>query len=162
MHRRTVSLADDVDLSRFHNSRRWWRDFWQPENPACAIYAAIFLIRGLWLRGQHSKDLAKGRSWHTQDPGRSAFGLVSDKRFWVHRFLEPAVVLVIGLLVAFGALLLRLQDVAFGEPSGPTGGVKASYVPLFVHMAVVLAAGLWLPEPVVRWFRAVAAQLGGG
>jgi hydrogenase-4 component F len=73
-----------------------------------------------------------------------------------------AVVLVIGLLVAFGALLLRLQDVAFGAPSGPTGGVKASYVPLFVHMAVVLAAGLWLPEPVVRWFRAVAAQLGGG
>src|SRR5216683_7257599 len=73
-----------------------------------------------------------------------------------------AVVLVIGLLVAFGALLLRLQDVVFGAPSGPAGGVKASYVPLFVHMAVVLAAGLWLPEPIVRWFRAVAVQLGGG
>jgi hypothetical protein len=25
---------------------------------------------------------------------------------------------------------------------------------------LVLVAGLWLPEPVVRWFRAVAAQLG--
>jgi hypothetical protein len=24
----------------------------------------------------------------------------------------------------------------------------------------VLAAGLWLPEPIVVWFRAVAAQLG--
>jgi hydrogenase-4 component F len=73
-----------------------------------------------------------------------------------------AIVLVAGLLVAFGALILRLQEVTFGEPSGPAGGVKASYVPLFVHMAVVLAAGLWLPEPVVAWFRAVAAQLGGG
>ena len=38
--------------------------------------------------------------------------------------------------------------------------VKATYVPLFLHIAIVLMAGLWLPEPVVRWFRAVAAQLG--
>ena len=32
-----------------------------------------------------------------------------------------AVVLVFGLLVAFGALMLRLQDMLFGEPSGPVG-----------------------------------------
>jgi hydrogenase-4 component F len=71
-----------------------------------------------------------------------------------------AVVLVVGILVAFGALIRRLQDVLFGEPSGPAGAVKASYVPLFIHLGVVLLAGLWLPEPIVRWFRAVAAQLG--
>ena len=71
-----------------------------------------------------------------------------------------AVVLVFGLIVAFGALILRLQDVLFGEPSGPSGEIKATYVPLFLHLALVLMAGLWLPEPVVRWFRAVAAQLG--
>src|SRR5215213_7892840 len=71
-----------------------------------------------------------------------------------------AVVLVLGLIVAFGALILRLQDVLFGEPSGPSGEIKATYVPLFLHLALVLMAGLWLPEPVVRWFRAVAAQLG--
>ena len=52
-----------------------------------------------------------------------------------------AVVLVFGLLVAFGALILRLQDVLFGEPSGPAGGVKAAYVPLFIHLAIVLVAG---------------------
>ena len=71
-----------------------------------------------------------------------------------------AVVLVFGLIVAFGALILRLQDVLFGEPSGPSGEIRATYVPLFLHLALVLMAGLWLPEPVVRWFRAVAAQLG--
>jgi len=71
-----------------------------------------------------------------------------------------AVVLVFGLIVAFGALVLRLQNVLFGEASGPAGEVKATYVPLFLHLALVLLAGLWLPEPVVRWFRAVAAQLG--
>jgi hydrogenase-4 component F len=71
-----------------------------------------------------------------------------------------AIVLVFGLLVAFGALILRMQDMLFGEPSGPVGQVKASYLPLFIHLAIVLVAGVWLPEPVVRWFQAVAAQLG--
>ena len=71
-----------------------------------------------------------------------------------------AVALVVGLLVAFGALILRLQQVLFGEDSGSAAEVKATYVPLFLHLALVLMAGLWLPEPVVRWFRAVAAQLG--
>jgi hydrogenase-4 component F len=71
-----------------------------------------------------------------------------------------AVVLVFGLIVAFGALVWRMQDMLFGEPSGAQGRVKASYVPLFVHLAIVLIAGVWLPEPVVQWFKAVAAQLG--
>src|SRR6266699_62546 len=71
-----------------------------------------------------------------------------------------ALVLVLGLLVAFGALLLRLQQVIFGQPIGPTGRVKASYVPLFLHIGFVLAAGLWLPETMVRWLKIVAAQLG--
>jgi hydrogenase-4 component F len=71
-----------------------------------------------------------------------------------------ALILVFGLLVAFGALLLRLQQVIFGEPAGPADRVKASYVPLFLHIGFVLAAGLWLPEPMVRWFKIVAAQLG--
>jgi hydrogenase-4 component F len=71
-----------------------------------------------------------------------------------------AIVLVFGLLLAFGALILRLQDLIFGQPSGPVEAVKASYIPLFFHLAVVLVAGIWLPEPVVRWFRTVAALLG--
>jgi hydrogenase-4 component F len=71
-----------------------------------------------------------------------------------------ALVLVLGIVVAFGALILRLQDMLFGEASGPAGEVKATYVPLFLHLALVLMAGLWLPEPVVRWFKVVAAQLG--
>ena len=71
-----------------------------------------------------------------------------------------AVALVFGLIVAFGALILRLQDVLFGEATPSTGEVKATYLPLFLHIALVLVAGLWLPEPVVRWFKAVAVQLG--
>ena len=75
---------------------------------------------------------------------------------------QPAfvIVLVFGLMVAFGALVWRLQDMLFGEPNGEGHRVKASYVPMFLHLAIVLIAGVWLPEPVVQWFKAVAAQLG--
>jgi hydrogenase-4 component F len=75
---------------------------------------------------------------------------------------EPllAVVLVFGILVAFGALFLRLNTVAFGDPHGSTAPVKASYVPMFAHLALVLAAGLYLPAPLVRWFQHVAGLLG--
>jgi len=73
-----------------------------------------------------------------------------------------AVILVVGILIAFGALILRMQDVVFGEPKGPAGPVEASYVPLFLHLAIALTLGLWLPDPLVRWFNSVAVLLGGG
>ena len=75
---------------------------------------------------------------------------------------EPvlAILLVFGLLIAFGALFLRVTSVAFGAPVGPTGPVKASYVPMFAHLALVLIAGIYLPGPLVAWFQHVAALLG--
>src|SRR5665213_4327120 len=45
-----------------------------------------------------------------------------------------AIVLVFGLLLAFGALTLRLTSVAFGEPRGSTKSAEASYVPMFAHL----------------------------
>ena len=71
-----------------------------------------------------------------------------------------AVLLVGGLLLAFGALLLRVTDVAFGPIKGPVGPVHASYVPMFAHFALVLMAGVWLPPALVAWFQHVAALLG--
>ena len=71
-----------------------------------------------------------------------------------------AVPLVLGLLVAFAALFLRLHGLAFGEPSGPNETLRASYVPLAGHLGLVLAAGIYLPPPLVAWFQYVAARLG--
>ncbi|MBL8668169.1 MAG: hydrogenase 4 subunit F [Rhodospirillales bacterium] len=71
-----------------------------------------------------------------------------------------AIPLVLGLLTGFGALVLRMQGLAFGEPSPGNAPVHASYVPLFVHLAIVLAAGVFLPGALVSWFRAVAAMVG--
>jgi hydrogenase-4 component F len=75
---------------------------------------------------------------------------------------EPllALPLVAGLLLAFGALLLRLHGLAFGEPQGSAAPVQASYLPMFMHLALVLVAGVWLPAPLVAWFNHVAALLG--
>jgi len=71
-----------------------------------------------------------------------------------------AIPLVLGLLVGFGALLLRLNGLAFGEPSGGTAPAGASYVPMYAHLALVLAAGVYLPPPLVDWFQNVAGLLG--
>jgi len=68
--------------------------------------------------------------------------------------------LVIGLLVAFGALLMRLIGMAFGEPSESVGPTQASVAPLVAHLALVLIAGLYLPAFLVSWFENVARLLG--
>ena len=75
---------------------------------------------------------------------------------------EPllAIPLVFGILVALGALMLRLGGMAFGTPTGSTAPVEASYLPLFAHLALVLAAGIFLPGPLVTWFQNVARLLG--
>lgn len=75
---------------------------------------------------------------------------------------EPmlAIPLVAGLLIAFGALMLRLGGLAFGETHGSLARVEASYVPMFAHLALVFGAGIYLPGPLVAWFQHVAQQLG--
>ena len=74
---------------------------------------------------------------------------------------EPALAIVLGLslLVALGALLLRLNGLAFGDPDGRNDPVKASFLPVALHLALVLVAGIWLPPALVEWFQNVARLL---
>ncbi len=69
--------------------------------------------------------------------------------------------LVIGLAIGLAALAMRVHEVAFGETRGSTDAVKASLVPMYLHLAIVLVAGVFLPAPLVAWFQSVAALLGG-
>jgi hydrogenase-4 component F len=75
---------------------------------------------------------------------------------------EPwlVLILVFGILVALGALFLRLNSIVFGEPVGPTAPAEASYVPMFVHLAIVAMAGIYLPPALVTGFQNVARLLG--
>ncbi|HXX09438.1 MAG TPA: hydrogenase 4 subunit F [Pseudolabrys sp.] len=75
---------------------------------------------------------------------------------------EPwlAAILVLGILVALGGLFLRLNTIAFGAPRGPTSRAEASYVPMFVHLAIVFVAGIYMPPALVDGFQNVARLLG--
>ncbi len=75
---------------------------------------------------------------------------------------EPAlaIILVFGVILALGALFLRLNSVAFGEPTGSRAPSQASYVPMYAHLALVTIAGIYLPPPLVTWFQHVARLLG--
>ncbi len=75
---------------------------------------------------------------------------------------EPllAIPLVLGILLALGALFQHLNGLAFGEPTGSIAPSDASYVPMFVHFGLVLIAGVYLPATLVNWFRHVAEILG--
>jgi len=71
-----------------------------------------------------------------------------------------AIPLVLGLIVALGALLARLQGLAFGEPSPGAAPTRASYLPMIGHLALVLAAGVFFPPLITQWFQHVARLLG--
>lgn len=71
-----------------------------------------------------------------------------------------ALLFVFGLIVSFGALMLRVIDMAFGEPSQSVARAEASYLPFILHLGLVLTAGIYLPRAVVEWFQHVAQILG--
>ena len=96
--------------------------------------------------------------------GLPPFGLFTSEFILVSSTFarEPvlAVIVVLGLVVGFGALLLRLHAMAFGAPYGTDRPATASYLPLFAHLALVLAAGVSLPAAITGWFQNVARLLG--
>ncbi|WP_368904785.1 hydrogenase 4 subunit F [Taklimakanibacter lacteus] len=140
--------------------------------------SAIFFTVGHIAQAKGTQDLSKIRGLTESHPvlgwalvlGVVAIAGLPPLGIFMTEFLivsstfarEPvlAVLVVLGLLIAFGALLLRLSEAAFGPATGDTSAVKASYVPLFAHLALVLVAGIYLPGPLVAWFRNVAELLG--
>jgi len=96
--------------------------------------------------------------------GLPPFGIFTSEFLMVTSIFarEPwlAIVFVFGLLIGVGALFLRLNTVAFGEPRGATAEAKASYAPIFAHLALVLTAGVYMPPALVTWFQNVAKLLG--
>ena len=71
-----------------------------------------------------------------------------------------AIPLAFGIIVGLGALFLRLNGIAFGEPRGPAAEAKASYIPMFAHLALVFAAGVYIPPALFAGFQNVAKLLG--
>ena len=71
-----------------------------------------------------------------------------------------AIPLVLGLLLAFGALLLQVLRMAFGEGRRGVHPPGLTLVPELAHFALVLVAGVYIPPAIVTWFQHVAELLG--
>jgi len=71
-----------------------------------------------------------------------------------------AVLLGLGLIIAFSALMLRLHGLAFGATDRRHALPAWRLAPMALQLSVVAAAGVYLPGPVVTWFRHVASLLG--
>ena len=71
-----------------------------------------------------------------------------------------AILLVLGLMIAFSALALRLHGLAFGETDKRHTLPAWRLAPMALHLVLVAIAGIYLPAAIVAWFRHVASELG--
>jgi hydrogenase-4 component F len=68
--------------------------------------------------------------------------------------------LLIALGVAFASVFSKVQPMAFGEPSAARLPHRPAMIPVFVHLAIVLMLGLWIPPALVGWYRQAAQLIG--
>jgi len=68
--------------------------------------------------------------------------------------------LLISLGVAFAAIFGKVQPMVFGETNAQRQTHPPALVPVFVHLALVLMLGLYIPPYLVNWYRQAAAFIG--
>ncbi|MEQ1440084.1 hydrogenase 4 subunit F [Fontimonas sp. SYSU GA230001] len=69
-------------------------------------------------------------------------------------------ILLLALGVAFAAIFGRVQPMVFGETTAKPLPHPPALVPVFVHLALVLMLGLYIPPFLAHWFRLAAALIG--
>ncbi|MDD5435127.1 MAG: hydrogenase 4 subunit F [Nitrospira sp.] len=67
--------------------------------------------------------------------------------------------LLLGLGVAFAALFRRVQPMVSGPVPDYQVHVKASHIPVILHMALVLIVGIYMPVFLSDWFHTAVALL---
>lgn len=71
-----------------------------------------------------------------------------------------APILLVSLAVAFAAMFSRVQAMVFGETTAKRLPHSPALVPVFVHLAIVLMLGLWIPPYLADWYRLAAKLIG--
>jgi hydrogenase-4 component F len=71
-----------------------------------------------------------------------------------------APILLISLAVAFASMFMRVQAMVFGETTATRLPHPPALVPVFVHLAIVLMLGLWIPPYLADWYRLAAKLIG--
>ncbi|MGO9817434.1 MAG: hydrogenase 4 subunit F [Acidocella sp.] len=140
--------------------------------------SAIFFSVGHVAQAKGTQQMAEIRGLTTSHPllgwtlvagvaaiaGLPPFGIFTSEFLLITSTFARAPILAVllgfGILLAFGALLMRMTELCFGEPSPGSHAVTASSVPIFLHLGIVLLVGLALPTFLYDWFAHVAALLG--
>jgi hydrogenase-4 component F len=69
--------------------------------------------------------------------------------------------LLVALGVAFASVFARVQPMVFGDTSLQRLGHAPALVPVFVHLALGLMLGLYIPPYLDAWYREAARMIGG-
>ena len=73
---------------------------------------------------------------------------------WATPFLLAA------LGIAFAAVFSKVQPMVFGETTAKRLPMRPAMIPVFVHLALVLILGLWIPPFLAEWYRQAARLIG--
>lgn len=68
--------------------------------------------------------------------------------------------LLFGLAVAFASVFGKVQPMVFGESNARRLPHQPALLPVFLHLALVLMLGLYIPPYLEQWYRQAAALIG--
>lgn len=75
-----------------------------------------------------------------------------------HPWATPILLTALG--VAFAAIFGKVQPMVFGETSAKRLPHAPAITPVFLHLALVLMVGVYIPPYLTRWFNEAARMLG--
>jgi hydrogenase-4 component F len=75
-----------------------------------------------------------------------------------HPWTTPFLLIALG--VAFAGMFGKVQPMVFGESKAPPLLHSPGLLPVFTHMAIVLALGLYIPPALADWYHAAAGLIG--
>ena len=75
-----------------------------------------------------------------------------------HSWATPLLLVALG--VAFASIFGKVQPMVFGETSSAPLERGPALIPVFTHLAIVLALGLYIPPYLAAWYRQAAALIG--
>jgi hydrogenase-4 component F len=70
-------------------------------------------------------------------------------------------ILLLALGIAFAAIFGKVQPMVFGETTAKRLPHPPALLPVFVHLALVLLLGLYVPPYLADWYREAARLIGG-
>ncbi|MHB1214351.1 MAG: hydrogenase 4 subunit F [Thiobacillus sp.] len=76
-----------------------------------------------------------------------------------HPWATPFLLLALG--VAFASIFGKVQPMVFGETTLPKLPYQPALTPVFLHLGLVLMAGLFIPPYLAAWYKQAAQLLGG-